>query len=86
MGLLIKLQTQGSDLTTLDGKTPASYSGVSNYPQDLAKSQLDLDGLTPVSYNQQSNYTAGLAKSQLDLDGNKPTIPGKYPYLDNLPR
>ena len=61
MGLLTKLQTQGSDLTALDGKTPTSYNGVSNYPQDLAKSQLDLDGL-------------------------KPTIKGKYPYLDNLPK
>lgn len=86
MGLLDKLQTQGSNLTALDGKTPTSYNQVSNYPQDLAKSQLDLDGKTPVSYNQVSNYTVDLAKSQLDLDGLTPTIKGKYPYLDNLPK
>lgn len=86
MGLLTKLQTQGSDLTALDGKTPTSYNGVSNYPQDLAKSQLDLDGKTPVSYDQVSKYPEDLKKSQLDLDGLKPTIKGKYPYLDNLPK
>ena len=86
MGLLDKLQTQGSNLTNLDGATPTSYTGATKYPQGLAKSQLDLDGKTPTGYNQQTNYVAGLAKSQLDFDGNKPTIPGKYPYLDNLPR
>ena len=59
---------------------------LTKYPAGLAKSQLDLDGKTPVGYNQQTNYPAGLAKSQLDFDGNKPTIPGKYPYLDNLPK
>jgi hypothetical protein len=24
--------------------------------------------------------------SQLDLNGQKPVVPGKYPYLDNLPK
>jgi hypothetical protein len=88
MGLLDKLQTQGSTLTNLDGSTPTGYydiGGVTNYPKQLASSQLDLDGKKPVEYNQQSNYVAGLKKSQLDYDGNTPTIPGKYPYLDNLP-
>jgi hypothetical protein len=88
MGLLDKLQTQGSTLTNLDGSTPTGYydiGGVTNYPKQLVGSQLDLDGKKPVEYNQQSNYVAGLKKSQLDYDGNTPTIPGKYPYLDNLP-
>jgi hypothetical protein len=49
MGLLDKLQNQGSTLTNLDGTTPTSYTGATKYPQGLAKSQLDLDGKTPDS-------------------------------------
>ena len=89
MGLLDKLQTQGSTLTNLDGLTPTGYNdigGVTNYPKQLAESQLDLDGKKPVEYDQLSDYTDGLKKSQLDLDGLTPKIAGKYPYLDNLPR
>ena len=51
MGLLDKLTTAGSVLTDLDGKTPTSYNGASNYQQNLAKSQLDLDGKTPLEYD-----------------------------------
>ena len=67
MGLLDKLQTQGSNLTNLDGATPTSYTGATKYPQGLAKSQLDLDGKAPDSYDQLTKYPEGLAKSQLDL-------------------
>lgn len=89
MGLLTKLQNQGSTLTNLDGATPTGYydiGGVANYPKQLAGSQLDLDGKKPVEYDQLSDYADGLKKSQLDLDGLTPKIAGKYPYLDNLPK
>lgn len=89
MGLLTKLQTQGSTLTNLDGSTPTGYydiGGVTNYPKQLAGSQLDLDGKKPVEYDQLTDYPEGLKKSQLDLDGLTPKITGKYPYLDNLPK
>ena len=89
MGLLDKLQTQGSVLTNLDGLTPTGYydiGGVTNYPKQLAGSQLDLDGKKPVDYDQLTDYPEGLKKSQLDLDGLTPKIAGKYPYLDNLPK
>ena len=48
MALLDKLQTQGSVLTDLDGKTPVKYDGVSQYQKDLAISQLDL--VNPTKY------------------------------------
>ena len=50
MALLDKLQTQGSVLTDLDGKTPIKYDGTSQYEKVLASSQLDLDGKTPIKY------------------------------------
>ena len=52
MGLLTKLQIQGSILTNLDGATPTGFNGqVSNLnPNTLAGSQLDLDGQTPSQY------------------------------------
>jgi hypothetical protein len=79
MGLLDKLQTAGSVLTDLDGKTPTKYDGASQYQKDLATSQLDLDGKTPVKYDGASQYQKDLAVSQLDL-----VNPTKY--LDNLPK
>jgi hypothetical protein len=78
MALLDKLQTQGSVLTNLDGKTPPNYDGVSQYPNDLATSQLDLNNKTTQKYKGISQYQKGLITSQLDLV--KPTK-----YLDNLP-
>ena len=81
MGLLDKLTTAGSVLTDLDGKTPKSYNGISNYEKDLATSQLDLDGKTPLQYDGVSNYQKSLATSQLDLDGKTPSK-----YLDNPPK
>lgn len=86
MGLLDKLQTGGSNLSAYDGKTPVNYSKQTNYPKVLRQSQLDLDGKDPVVYNRVSNYPIDLAASTLDLNGATPTIPGKYPYLDNLPQ
>ena len=85
MGLLNKLKVDQSNLTDFDGKTPTPYDRQSQYAKGLATSQLDLDGKKPIEYNGISKYPIGLAKSQLDLDGKKPNIPGKYPYLDNLP-
>ena len=72
MGILSKLQTNGSNLTDLDGKTPSKYPGTSQYQKDLAVSQLDLDGKTPTKYDQVSKYQQMLSKSQLDLDGKTP--------------
>ena len=86
MGLLDKLQTAGSNLTSFDGKTPAKYDGISQYQKGLATSQLDLDGKQPLAYDKQSNYLEGLATSQLDLNGLAPKVAGKLPYLDNLPK
>jgi len=79
MALLDKLQTAGSILTDLDGKTPVKYDGASQYQKDLATSQLDLGGKTPLKYDGASQYQKGLATSQLDL-----VSPTKY--LDNLPK
>jgi hypothetical protein len=81
MGLLDKLTKDGSLLTALDGKKPLEYDKVSNYPEQLTKSQLDLDGKKPLEYDKVSNYPEQLAKSQLDLDGKNPNK-----YLDNPPR
>jgi len=86
MGLLDKLQTAGSNFSAYDGKNPTKYDGVSQYQEDLAKSQLDLDGKQPLVYDRQSNYETDLAISQLDLNGLAPKVNGKLPYLDNLPR
>lgn len=86
MGLLDKLQTAGSNFSAYDGKTPTKYNGVSQYPADLAKSNLDLDGKQPKVYDKKSNYATDLAVSQLDLNGLAPKVAGKLPYLDNLPK
>ena len=52
MGILTKLQTQGSLLTNLAGSTPDKYSGVNSVlnPESLKGSQLDLEGKTPIYY------------------------------------
>lgn len=52
MGILTKLQTQGSLLTNLDGSTPNKYSGINSVlnPGSLIGSQLDLNGSTPDKY------------------------------------
>jgi hypothetical protein len=81
MGLLDKLTKNGSLLTALDGKKPLEYDKVSNYPEQLTKSQLDLNGKKPLEYDKVSNYPEQLTKSQLDLDGKNPNK-----YLDNPPR
>ena len=86
MALLNKLTTGGSILSSYDGKTPTKYDGVSQYPTDLTKSQLDLDGKQPLVYDKKSNYATDLAVSQLDLNGLAPKVTGKLPYLDNLPK
>lgn len=80
MALLDKLEKGGSLLTNLDGKTPPSYNGISQYPEGLKTSQLDLDGKSPLSYDRVSRLEASLKVSQLDLDGKTPEK-----YLDNKP-
>jgi hypothetical protein len=81
MALLNKLTTEGSLLTSLDGKKPLEYNKQTVQIAGLTKSQLDIDGLKPLEYDRQTVQIAGLTKSQLDLDGK---IQKKY--LDNLPK
>lgn len=51
MGILNKLNQQGSTLSDLNGKTPSKSTGkVPLNPKTLVKSQLDLDGKTPNKY------------------------------------
>ena len=61
MGILSKLQKQGSIFTNLDGTTPQGYNTPSSAkvgasinsvlnPQSLIGSELDLDGKTPPKY------------------------------------
>jgi|688.fasta_scaffold793410_2 hypothetical protein len=52
MGILSKLQKQGSIFTNLDGATPEGFNtqvSVLN-PKSLTGSQFDLDGKTPDGY------------------------------------
>jgi hypothetical protein len=62
--LLNLLKSKGSVLTNLDGKTPPSFDGTSQYEEGLATSQLDLDGKRPLQYDRQTVQIAGLEKSQ----------------------
>jgi hypothetical protein len=52
MGLLDKLTTQGSTLSSLDGKTPQPQppKTIPLNPDSLTGSNLDLDGKTPEKY------------------------------------
>ena len=55
MGILDKLQKQGSNLTAFDGKTPNKYdetSGLVNADDQIVEtdSRLDKDGKTPKKY------------------------------------
>lgn len=75
MGLLDKLQNQGSVLTKHDGQTPPVMQG------SLSNSKLHDE----YSINRNPFLAGKPAPSTLDWDGKTPTIIGKYPYLDNLP-
>ena len=82
MGLLDKLQTAGSNFSAYDGKNPTEYDGVSQYQEDLTKSQLDLDGKQPKIYNRVSKLDKPTpVTSQLDRDAKTPKK-----YLDNRPK
>jgi hypothetical protein len=75
MGLLDKLQKQGSTLTKYDGADPPKAEA------DLRTSTLHNE----YSINGTPIFLGKPASSILDWDGKTPTIIGKYPYLDNLP-
>ncbi len=81
MALLNKLTTEGSLLTSLDGKKPLEYNKQTVQIAGLTKSQLDLNGRKPLEYDKQTVQIESLTKSQLDLDGKTPDK-----YLDNLPK
>ena len=61
---------------------------------DLSKATYDLNNANQyISSNYNANYenldgynNALPQPSQLDLNGQKPKVPGKLPYLDNLPK
>ena len=76
MGLLDKLQTQGSDLTKYDGKDPGIMSG------SLSTSKLhDVYSIAGTP-----RFLGKPSPSNLDWNGKTPTVIGKFPYLDNLPK
>ena len=52
MGLLNKLEKQGSTLTDADGGTPTKMDLSSQATKIFQKSQLDLDGKKPEQKNQ----------------------------------
>jgi hypothetical protein len=87
MGLIQKLTTDKSGLTSTDGETPSKYietipaqSAISPLnPDSLYKSRYDLNGSTPESYDgnvQNTLFSSLSAKggslSKLDLDGKNP--------------
>jgi hypothetical protein len=88
MGLIQKLTTDKSGLTSTDGETPSKYiettpaqSAVSPLnPDSLYKSRYDLNGDTPEPYDGNVKNTLyasltsnGGALSKLDLNGKNPT-------------
>jgi len=75
MGLLDKLQGQGSVLAQYDGKTPPQFQNVAK--QSKLHNEYSINGNPRLPGNPQP--------STLDWDGKTPTIIGKFPYLDNLP-
>lgn len=75
MGLLDKLQTQGSNLTKFDGTTPDTMPG------SLSTSKLH----DVYSVAGTPRLLGKPRPSNLDWDGKTPTLIGKFPYLDNLP-
>lgn len=81
MGLLDKLEKQGSTLTDVNGGSPTKMDLSSQATKIFQKSQLDLDGKKPEQMDLSSKFEKDLALSQLDLDGKTPSK-----YLDNPPR
>ena len=90
MGLLDLLQNQGSSLTAYDGTTP-SINPLAT-PQSQMHTGYSINGTNASTVNgSYQEYLDGTTNflptpSQLDLKGQKPVVPGKLPYLDNLPK
>jgi len=64
MAILDKLQTQGSNLTKLNGTTPSKYNQESNLVNTknqiaASNSVLDLDGKKPVTYRDNAPENQG---------------------------
>lgn len=90
MGLLDKLQTQGSPLSTGNGQTPPTNIGATNQSKLHANGNqpgYSLDGSNQSQVNTAFQaYNDGVNNllpqpSQLDLNGQRPSA-----YLDNLPQ
>jgi hypothetical protein len=75
MGLLDKLQKQGSTLSKYDGISPPKAEA--GLRISVLHNEYSVNG-TPELGNKP-------APSSLDWDGKTPKITGKFPYLDNLP-
>ena len=90
MGLLTKLQTGGSSLTSYDGMTPPTNVGATKLSKLHANGNLpgySLDGSytadVTAAYNSYSDGSLNTLPqpSKLDLNGKKPVA-----YLDNPPK
>tara|TARA_E500000318_G_C3562576_1_gene214145 strand:- start:2203 stop:2433 length:231 start_codon:yes stop_codon:yes gene_type:complete len=76
MGLKDKVLNGDSTLTAFNGGTPSQVPGASK------QSKLHFE----YSINNDPNSIGNPAPSVLDLNGKKPNVPGKLPYIDNLPK
>lgn len=95
MGLLDKLTQTGTPLSSGNGTTPSINPGATQQSKlhaDGNQASYSLNGanasdVTKAYTEYNDGYNNALPPpSRLDLQGQKPVIPGKLPYLDNLPK
>ena len=95
MGLLDKLTKTGTPLSTGNGATPPTNPGATKQSKlhaDGNQASYSVNGANAPTVNKayveyNDGYNNALPQpSQLDLQGQKPVVPGKLPYLDNLPK
>jgi hypothetical protein len=95
MGLLDKLKNTGTPLSTGNGATPPTNPGATKQSKlhaDGNQASYSVNGANAPAVNKayveyNDGYNNALPQpSQLDLQGQKPVVPGKLPYLDNLPK
>ena len=95
MGLLNLLTQTGTPFSTGNGATPSTNPWATKQSllhADGNQASYSLNGTNAPAVNKayveyNDGYNNALPQpSQLDLNGQKPTVPGKLPYLDNLPK
>ena len=95
MGLLDKLIQTGTPFSTGNGATPSTNPGATKQSKlhaDGNQASYSVNGanapdVTKAYTEYNDGYNNALPQpSQLDLQGKKPVVPGKLPYLDNLPK